>query len=103
MEVVAEKERVQQQRDGRAYAVDDKSAGVALYVKAFQNGVELEHAFLTEDYGADNEMKEIRPGTTLEITEAFLVTDTTAVEFEATELISLSDDMVVATYEFNAE
>ena len=82
---------------------DTTSAGVALYVKAFQNGVELEHAFLTEDYGADNEMKEIRPGTTLEITEAFLVTDTTAVEFEATELISLSDDMVVATYEFNAE
>lgn len=79
---------------------DTTSACVALYVKAFQNGVELEPAFLTEDYGAENELKDIRPGTTLDITEAFVLTDTTTVELEATELISLSDDMVVATYEF---
>ena len=48
-------------------------------------------------------MKDIRPGTTLDIHTSFVLADTSTVEFEATELISFSDDMVVTTYAFEAE
>ena len=81
---------------------DTTSADVAVYIKAFQNGVELDPAYVDLD-GADNSMKDIRPGTTLDIHTSFVLADTSTVEFEATELISFSDDMVVTTYAFEAE
>lgn len=78
------------------------SAGVALILKAFQNGVQLETAIVTDVEGVDNTLKEIRPGASIDVTEAFELTDTTTVELELTELISFSDEMITASYDFEA-
>lgn len=77
------------------------SAALALYVKAFQNGIELENGIVIDDidgYNSDNYMKDIKPGVTLNVQEAFVLSDTSSVEFEASEFISFSDDVVSFTY-----
>lgn len=45
-----------------------------------------------------NPMKDIKPGVTLNVQEAFVLSDTSSVEFEASEFISFSDDVVSFTY-----
>lgn len=80
----------------------DKSAeaDIELEIKAFQDGVELESAYLenSSTYNGDNESKEIKPGITLKCQTAFVTSGTSNVEVEASELISLSDSKVVSTY-----
>lgn len=77
---------------------ETKSEAAALYGKAFQDGVQLEPAFILDSDAyaeAGNSMKEIRPGSSLTIQAAFVMTsETSVVEFEISELISLSNDIV---------
>lgn len=81
---------------------DTTSAMVAVAEKAFQDGVQLETAIVMDDevYDSSANMKEVRPGTTLDIQCAYLMTSkTSTVEFEITEWISFSDDVVVMDFE----
>lgn len=62
------------------------SAFTALYLKAYQNGVELLRAYFVDDYSSDNEMKDLRLATSLEIEVAFKLNDSISpVEFVVTE------------------
>lgn len=76
---------------------DTTSAMVAVIGKAFQDGVQLENAMLfdVEGYDSGTSMKEVRPGTTIDVQSAFVLTsETSTVEFEISEFISFSDDIV---------
>lgn len=78
------------------------SAMVATMEQAFQDGVELETAIITDDdrYDVDAGMKDVRPGTTIDVQCAFLLTSATStVEFELSEWISLNDDMVTMDFD----
>lgn len=78
------------------------SAMVAVHEKAFQDGVQLDPAILisVDGYEAGTSMKEVRPGTTIDIQCAFeLTSNTSIVEFEISELISLSKDMVTMDFD----
>lgn len=74
---------------------------VAISDKVFQDGIELESAVVTDkDYNVDNQVKEIKPGKSLNVQAAFLLNDTTTpIEVEVSELISFSDKKVVKTFD----
>ena len=78
------------------------SAMVALNIDAYQDGIELESAILTdapEGYDSESEMKNIKQGATLNCQKAFVLSNTSSpVEVEAEELFSFSSDKVVCTY-----
>lgn len=76
---------------------DTTSAMVSIGEKAFQDGVQLESAMIigNDSYDAEASMKDVRPGTTIDVQCAFVLTsETSTVEFELTEWISFSDDVV---------
>ena len=68
--------------------------------KAFQDGIELESEFLAKNTDFSNNSKEVRPGTTLDIKKAFVLTsDTSTVEFEVTEWLGFSDNTVTMNFD----
>lgn len=69
---------------------EDTSFAVACSQKAFQNGVQLESAIVTEDLG-NGYLAEIKPGATTEARMAFTLTDESDVTVEVEELFSLED------------
>lgn len=75
---------------------DSRSAMWAISEKAFQDGVELDDAYVVDDeiYDRDNARREIRPGTTVDVQCAFILTSDSVVEFELKELISLKREVV---------
>ena len=82
---------------------DTVSATVALYIKAFQDGIQLENGFLfTDDLPEDlaplqeNDWKDIRPGASIDCYAGFEFDNTSEVEVEATELISF-DNTILAS------
>lgn len=78
------------------------SAMVSVGAKAFQDGVQLESAVIVGDdsYDSGTSMKEVRPGTTIDVQCAYVLTsETSTVEFELTEWISFSDDMVTMNFD----
>ncbi len=81
---------------------DTTSAMVSIGNKAFQDGVQLESAVIVGDdsYDAEASMKDVRPGTTIDVQCAYVLTsETSTVEFELTEWISFSDDMVAMNFD----
>ena len=75
----------------------DKNASfdVALDAKAYQNGVELEADCFID--GADClDVRDVRPGTTTTLKQAYKLADTSEVEVEVKELFSLSDDIIAS-------
>lgn len=69
------------------------SAMVASYIQCFQNGVECETAILTEENeGINNSMKDVQPGTTIEVCNAYVLGDNSEVTLEASDWASFSDD-----------
>lgn len=65
------------------------SAIAALYIQAFQDGVQLETAFVMDDsaYNAETSMKDIKPGITLEdCQDVFVLTSDSPIEIEVSEL-----------------
>lgn len=83
---------------------ENASASVNLICSAYQNGVELESAYLTDDsiHSAGDSLKDVQPGASMEITEAFkLTSDTAPVEFEVSEAFAFSDDMLGKVYEIS--
>lgn len=82
---------------------ESASAMVSITVKAFQDGVELSDAYLidaSDVYNAENQMKELKTGATLNCQEAYVLSSTTSpIEVEAQAAFSFSDEKVVNTYQ----
>lgn len=81
---------------------DATSFMVAGLAKAFQDGIELENAIImnADVYNADNYMKEIKTGATLNVQQAWTLTSTESpVEVELEEFVSFSDDKLAKTFE----
>lgn len=73
--------------------------------KAFQGGVQLEAAIIIGDdsYSAEDSMKEIQPGAAIELEQAYLLSDETSpVDIEVSELISLSKEKLTKTFDITA-
>lgn len=73
---------------------ETKGADLSVYAQAFQDGVELEHSYmanLPDGWESDNVNKEVRPGTTIECVECFILTSESDVEVEITEAFSFTD------------
>lgn len=70
----------------------------ATRTKAFQDGVELESAmFIGDDvYDAANSMKDIKPGKSIAVQEAYVLDGDADVEIEVTELISFDDALLAS-------
>lgn len=74
------------------------SAIVDAYIQCFQNGIECESAILMDDNKEiNNSMKDIKPGVTIEVANAYLLEDMSEVTLEASELISFDDNKDVQT------
>ncbi len=73
----------------------------AVMAKAFQNGVELDTAIVGNDdkYEAGTSLKEIKPGASIKVQSAYVLSDKSDVSVEVTELFSL-DDTPLATKTF---
>ncbi|MBO4853607.1 MAG: DUF5067 domain-containing protein [Oscillospiraceae bacterium] len=80
---------------------DATSAETALYIKMFQDGIQLESAIVIDDsYDSDNGFKDIKTGVTLPCQCAYELENTTSpVEVEISKLFSFSDATV--TYVIN--
>lgn len=80
------------------------SSMTSVSCSAFQDGVELETAIITGNDAYDSEafMKDVRPGTTLDIQSAFVLSNTTStVEIEVGEWITFEEDPPIAYLEVN--
>lgn len=80
------------------------SAMWAVYAKAFQSGIEMDDAIVTDDRFEylDNKSKDVRPGTTITVQEEFdLTSDTDIVEFELTKLGYIGNDPVIIRMDFD--
>jgi hypothetical protein len=84
----------------------DKDANFmfAVSAKAFQDGVELSDSYGVDDpdYDVEAGMKDIKPGASLKVQDAWELTGTTPVTVECSELISW-DDTLLASKEFPVE
>lgn len=73
---------------------------LATMAKAFQDGVQLSNA-IALDLNSEDLLKEVQPGATISVTNAFSLTSESEVTVEVTELFSLSD-VVLAKAAFPA-
>ena len=68
----------------------------------YQNGVGLNEAFILDDsvdYNSEDQMKEIKMGSSLEVEVAYELNDTeTDIEVEVSKLISFSDKTITKTF-----
>lgn len=74
----------------------------AILEKAFQSGVQLDEAIIGDNsvYDADTQLRDIRPGTTVDVQCAYqLTSDTVVVEFELSELVSLSREVILMNFD----
>lgn len=79
----------------------DKDANFMMAVadKAFQNGVQLERAIVS-DIDNESSMKDIKPGSSVSVQEAYVLDDESDMTVEVTELISF-DDTILAEATFS--
>ena len=75
---------------------------IAFDEAVYQSGVGLNEAYILDDsakYSADNQMKEIKKGATLEVEVAYELNDTTTdIEVEVKELFSFNDKTLTKTF-----
>lgn len=71
---------------------------LAISTQAFQNGVQLSTGILVNDkFDPAGAMKDIKPGTTIEVQAAYVLDDNTSpVELEVSELFTFTDELIVA-------
>lgn len=72
--------------------------------QVFQNGIQCDSAFLSVDYDSASASKNIKPGITLPVQEAYTLQDNkNSFDVEVTEFLSLFNNppMVTQTFEFN--
>ena len=79
------------------------SASTDTLIQVFQNGIECETAFVVDNVpeSYENSMKDIQPGYSIEVCEAYSLTDMSDVTIEVTDWVSFSDkkDVQVITLE----
>lgn len=77
---------------------ETKSFMLAFNAQAFQNGVELENAIVTADksYSSENILKDVKPGGTIEVQEAYVLQDNSPVTVEVGALFSFNDDTIIS-------
>lgn len=83
---------------------DTTSPMVAVSTSVFQNGVGMDSAIIGDDTVCDSmtQMTEVRPGTTIDVQEAFSLSDTTSpIEVEIGEWLTLEEDPAIAYMEFD--
>lgn len=83
-------------------ASEPVSAGLALSAVAYQNGVQLGPAEISDTgvYNITDLETAVEPGGSIDVKAAFsLLSETAPVEFEVTELMALSDEKQTKTYE----
>lgn len=77
---------------------EDTTSAMSVFMeKAFQNGVQLDTAIVTNSdiYDSESTWKDIRPGASLDVQRAYeLTSETGSVEFEISEFLSFSDGTV---------
>ncbi len=79
---------------------EPQSFTLALEDHAYQNGIELTPAVVVDGYSADNQLKEVQKGKSLDVQVAYVLEDTTTpVEITVEELISFSDEKMTFTIE----
>jgi len=79
----------------------NQSGMAALHAIAFQNGIQLDTAIMADSgiLNAEDQMKEVQPGASIDLKSAYILTSETApVEFELSELFSLSDERIGKTF-----
>ena len=72
---------------------NDTSFFVATSAKGFQNGIQMETTYIGSENGVpedDNYLKDIKPGATIKVTEAFVCEDDSSVLVEISELFNFS-------------
>lgn len=71
---------------------ETKSFMLAVASKAFQNNVELESAIVMSNnsYSSENQLKDVKPGGTIEVQKAFVLQDNSPVTVEVGPLFSFS-------------
>lgn len=77
---------------------DATSFLIAINAQGFQNGVELDTAIMM-DVDTSDSMKEIKPGATQTVQQAYVLDGDSEVTVECTELISF-DDTILASKNF---
>lgn len=83
---------------------ENEMAMTKLSDHAYQNGVELEAAFVydREDIDTNADTKEIQPGASIDIPQIYLLSSETApVEFEVIEAFSMNPGIVGTTFEIS--
>lgn len=84
------------------HAEENKIFMASISGKVFQNGSQLESAILAgsdETYNSQDSMKEVQPEGTLEVEQAYILSDESAdLTVEVSELISLSKDKLTKTF-----
>ena len=82
---------------------DDANFMFATSAQAFQDGVELETAIIMDDtFDSANSLKDVKPGSSIDVQVAYLLDGTSDVTVEVTELISF-DDTLLATKTFSVQ
>ncbi len=71
---------------------------VAILAKAFQNGVQLESAFVVDDrkYNPGQGMKEIKPGASIKVQAAYVLAGKSDVSIEVSESLSFDDSLIAS-------
>lgn len=81
---------------------DSTAFDVATVCYAYQDGIELEHAYVMDDsteYDDGSSMKNIKTGVTIEVQNAYLLSNTDSpVDVEVIEFISFSDEKIEKTF-----
>lgn len=80
------------------------NAMTSISERAYQNGVELDMAIIANSdiLNADDQMKDIKTGASIDLKSAFLLTSETApVEFEIFEWISFSDEKIGSIFDIS--
>lgn len=85
---------------------ENQSAMFTLNYTAYQNGIGLESTVVADDsvHNSDDLMKEIQPGATIELTEAYLLSsDTAPVEFYVTDIMSINGTKLGKNFEVSPD
>lgn len=72
---------------------DEASFAVNIMDKAFQNGVQLDTAIVA-DADTSTSLNTIKPGATINVSQAFALNDTSPVTVEVSETFSFSSDLI---------
>ena len=104
--------RIVEDYEGKAVAIvtfaftnndnDSQAFWLAVEDHAYQDGIGLSESYFVADdvdYSSDNQMKEIKPGATLDVEVAYELNDeTTDVEIEVSEYFSFNDKKITKTF-----